>query len=387
MDRLCSRSENRSVNAAIPVIPWASPLAQYRAYREPIQTAIARVLESGAYILGEEVESFERAFAEYCGVSHAVGVGSGTDALILALRALGIGPGDEVITVSHTAVATVAAVLTCGATPVLVDIEPTYCTIDPARIDDAITPRAKAIVAVHIYGQPADMDSIVAIGRRTGLHVVEDCAQAAGARCRGRRVGGLGDIACFSFYPTKNLGAIGDGGMVIANNAELAERVRRLRQYGWDNARNTHEIGVNSRLDPLQAAILYAKLPHLDADNARRAAIAHRYDETLAPLPIAVPSERAGDSHAYHLYVLRCNERDRLKAHLAADQIGSAVHYPVPVHRQCGYAERLIVPARGLPVTEKLAARILSLPIYPGLRDEDVDRVVESIHRYYRRAN
>ena len=215
---------------------------------------------------------------------------SGTDALILALRALGIGPGDEVITVSHTAVATVAAVLATGATPVLVDVDPVFYTIDPAAIEAAITPRTKAIIAVHLYGQPADMDAIIAIARRRGLRVIEDCAQAAGARYRGRAVGGIGDIGCFSFYPTKNLGAIGDGGMVVTADARVAARVRRLRQYGWDEARNTHEVGLNSRLDPLQAAILHAKLPHLDADNARRAAIAARYAQGLAGLP----HDRAG---------------------------------------------------------------------------------------------
>ncbi len=366
-------------------IPWASPLAQYRARRQAVQTAITRVLESGAYILGEEVEAFERAFADYCGATEAVGVGSGTDALILALRALGIGAGDDVITVSHTAVATVAAVLACGATPVLVDVDAAYCTIDPARIDAAITPRSKAIVAVHIYGQPADMDAIVAIGRRNGLHIVEDCAQAAGARYRGRRVGSLGDIACFSFYPTKNLGAIGDGGMVITGDTDLASRVRRLRQYGWDDARNTHEVGVNSRLDSLQAAILGAKLEYLDSDNARRDAIARRYDQSLAGLPIAVPARHADDSHAYHLYVVRCDERDRLKTHLAADGIGSAVHYPVPVHRQDGYAEKTVVPNDGLPLTERLAEQILSLPMYPELSDAEVDRVAASIRGYYAR--
>lgn len=383
MARLRSRSENRSVTALNPVIPWASPLAQYRAHRQAVQTAITRVLESGAYILGDEVEAFERAFADYCGATEAVGVGSGTDALILALRALGIGAGDDVITVSHTAVATVAAVLACGATPVLVDVDPAYCTIDPARIDAAITPRSKAIVAVHIYGQPADMDAIVAIGRRNGLHIVEDCAQAPGARYRSRRVGSLGDIACFSFYPTKNLGAIGDGGMVITGDTDLASRVRRLRQYGWDDARNTHEVGVNSRLDPLQAAILGAKLPYLDADNARRVVIARRYGDALAQLPMTVPAMRTEDSHAYHLYVVRCDERDSLKAHLARDGIGSAVHYPLPVHRQVGYAEKVLMPNDGLPLTERLAEQILSLPIYPELSDAEVDRVAASIRNYY----
>jgi dTDP-4-amino-4,6-dideoxygalactose transaminase len=380
MARLRSASENRNV---IAVIPWASPLAQYRAHRASIQDAITRVLESGSYILGEEVESFERAFAEYCGVTHAVGVGSGTDALILALKALGIGPGDEVITVSHTAVATVAAVLACGATPVLVDVDPVYYTIDPARIDAAITPRSTAIVAVHIYGQPAEMDAIAAIGRRRGLHIVEDCAQAAGARYRGRPVGGFGDVGCFSFYPTKNLGAIGDGGMVTTTDAALAERVRRLRQYGWDDARKTHEVGVNSRLDPLQAALLAAKLPHLDADNARRAAIARRYGKALADLPLTLPATRAADGHAYHLYVVRSEKRERLKAHLIADRIGCAVHYPVPVHCQHGYAEKVIVPKNGLPVTVDLADQILSLPIYPELSDAEIDQVIAAIRGHF----
>lgn len=383
MVALRTGSENRSVTALHPVIPWASPLAQYHAHRDAVQTAITRVLEGGTYVLGEEVVSFERTFADYCGVANGVGVGSGTDALILALRALGIGPGDEVITVSHTAVATVAAVLASGATPVLVDVDPIYYTIDPARIEAAITPRSKAIIAVHIYGQPAEMDSILAIGRRSHLHIVEDCAQAAGARYRGRRVGGLGDVACFSFYPTKNLGAVGDGGMVVTGDAEVASRVRRLRQYGWDDARDTREIGVNSRLDPLQAAILSAKLEYLDADNARRDAIARRYDQSLAGLPVTVPAGHTDNGHAFHLYVVRCEERDCLKTHLAADGIRTAVHYSVPVHRQNGYAEKSVVPNEGLPLTERLAEQILSLPMYPELSDAEIDRITTSIHGYY----
>lgn len=365
------------------MIPWANPLAQYRSHESEILAAMVRVLESNSYILGGEVESFEHAFAKYCGMTHGVGVGSGTDALILALRALDIGASDEVITVSHTAVATVAAILACGATPVLVDVDPAYYTVDPACIEAAITSRSKAIVAVHLYGQPADMDAIAAIGRRRGLRIVEDCAQATGGRYRGRRVGGLGDIACFSFYPTKNLGAIGDGGMVVTADEALASRVRRLRQYGWDESRNTLEIGVNSRLDSLQAAILHAKLPHLDANNVRRAAIASRYDRAFAGLPLTLPATSSEDTHVYHLYVVRCEQRDRLSAHLAADQISSAVHYPVPVHQQHGYAERVIVTDGGLPVTTGLADQILSLPIYPELSDAEVDLVIASIRRYY----
>jgi dTDP-4-amino-4,6-dideoxygalactose transaminase len=366
-----------------PVIPWASPLAQYRAHEAAIRNAMTRVLEGGNYVLGAEVETFERAFAEYCGVSHAVGVGSGTDALILALKALDIGPGDEVITVSHTAVATVAAILATGATPVLVDIDAIYYTLDPAKIEPAITPRSKAIVVVHLYGQSADMDAILAIAGRHGLRIVEDCAQAAGGRYRGKRIGSFGDAACFSFYPTKNLGAIGDGGMVVTGDAGLAARVRRLRQYGWDEARQPREIGLNSRLDPLQAAILGVKLPHLDADNARRAAIARGYDAAFAGLPLTVPAAREDASHVYHLYVVACDDRAALMTHLAEQQVGSAIHYPEPVHRQQGYAERVVVAKSGLPVTEKLVGRIVTLPVYPELTDDDAQRVAAAVRGYF----
>ena len=365
------------------MIPWASPQAQYRAHRKPIQDAIARVLGSNTYILGEEVEAFERAFANYCGATEGVGVASGTDALTLALKALGIGEGDDVITVSHTAVATVAAVLACGATPILVDIDTAYYTIDPARIEEAITPKTKAIIAVHIYGQPAAIGRIVEIARRRGLFAVEDCAQAAGSRHRGRSVGSIGDVGCFSFYPTKNLGAIGDGGIVVTSSAEVAARVRRLRQYGWDQARNTHEAGYNSRLDPLQAAILQVKLPHLDTDNARRVAIARRYDDGLAGLPIVTPKTRAGADHAYHLYVIASVNCDGLMKYLSDHQIGCAVHYPLPVHLQRGYGERAVLPRDGLSVTERLCKQILSLPMYPELSDADVVQVISVICGFF----
>jgi dTDP-4-amino-4,6-dideoxygalactose transaminase len=365
------------------MIPWASPLAQYRAQEDAIRAAMTRVLDSGNYILGAEVEAFERAFAAYCGVAHAVGVGNGTDALTLALRALGVASGDEVITVSHTAVATVAAILACGATPVLVDVDRTYFTMDPRHIEGAITSRTKAVVAVHLYGQPAELEAVSEVVRRRNVALVEDCAQAVGAEYLGRRVGSWGDIASFSFYPTKNLGAIGDGGMVVTTDSELATRVKRCRQYGWDQLRNTEEIGVNSRLDPLQAAILNAKLPHLDADNVRRGLIADRYNRSLSDLPISLPVARPQCRHVYHLYVVRCAERDRLRAHLEAEEIGSALHYPVPAHRHHGYAERSVISAEGLPVTEALASEILSLPIYPELGDADVDEVIASIRRFY----
>jgi len=361
-------------------IPWASPLAQYRAHQGLIQSAINRVLESGTYILGAELESFENAFADFYGGGHAVGVGSGTDALILALKSIGIGPGDEVITVSHTAVATIAAILEVGATPVLIDVEERTMTIDPAGFDGAITPRSKAVIAVHLYGQAADLAPIQDSARRHGLALIEDCAQAIGGRYRGRRLGSIGDIGCFSFYPTKNLGAVGDGGMIFTSDAKLAARVRRLRQYGWDESRNTHEAGLNSRLDPLQAAILHAKLPHLDADNARRAAIARRYKAGLSSLPIATPEERAGSQHVYHLYVISCARRDNLVAQLRMRGIGCAVHYSVPVHRQRGYAECSIIPEQGLPVTDYLCRQVLTLPMYPELTDDEVDQVIASLH-------
>jgi dTDP-4-amino-4,6-dideoxygalactose transaminase len=363
---------------------WASPAAQYRAHKNAIEAAITRVLDSGAYVLGSEVESFERAFADYCGVAHGVGTGSGTDALIIALRSLDVGPADEVITVSHTAVATVAAIIATGATPVLVDVDAASYTIDPAQVEEAVGPRTKAIVAVHLYGLPADLNAIAAIAKRHRLRLVEDCAQSAGACYRDQRAGSFGDVACFSFYPTKNLGAIGDGGMVLTRDAALASRARRLHQYGWNEARETEDIGVNSRLDSLQAAILGAKLPHLEADNGRRAAIAARYAGGLSGLPLVLPATREECTHVYHLYVIACDERNALIEHLASHGIGCGIHYPVPVHLQKGYAERVRVSERGLPVTERLVRRIVSLPIYPELGDTEVDKVNTAIRGFYR---
>jgi dTDP-4-amino-4,6-dideoxygalactose transaminase len=364
-------------------IPWACPLAQYRAHQAPIESAINRVLESGNYILGPEVESFELAFADYCGANHAVGLGSGTDALILALKALGIGPGDEVITVSHTAVATVAAILAVGVTPVLVDIDELYFTLDPTGLEAAVTPRSRAVIAVHLYGQAADLDPVVDFARRHRLAVIEDCAQACGGRYHGRQLGSIGDVSCFSFYPTKNLGAIGDAGVLVTQNPKIAERVRRLRQYGWDDARQTHEAGFNSRLDPLQAAILQAKLPHLDEDNSRRAAIARQYEDGFHGLPVATPKERIDTQHVYHLYTVTHAGRDSLMTHLADRQIGCAIHYRLPVHCQRGYAECVKLPVGGLPVTERICQQILSLPLYPELSDADVERVIAAVRAFF----
>jgi len=358
------------------MIPCANPLAQYQSQQQAILDAVKRVLEDGNYILGPAVSSFERAFAAYCGVEYAVGVNNGTDALVLTLRALGVKPDDEVITVSHTALATVAAVLASGATPVLIDIDSDYYTMDPACLEKAITPRTRAVIPVHLYGQPAAMDEIIDIARRHNLFVIEDCAQATGAQYKGRRVGSIGDAGCFSFYPTKNLGAIGDGGMVVTQSAALVTRIRRLRQYGWDEQRNTEEPGLNSRLDEVQAAILATKLRGLDDDNLQRRSIADFYHKQLGALGVAIPAERADSVHVYHLYVIKHDDRDALKQQLANFEVLAGIHYPVPCHLHGGYGARCVLPRDGLPVTEHAARHVLSLPMYPELSDAQGSQVV-----------
>lgn len=363
------------------MIPVANPLAQYLAHRAEVDEAIGRVLAGGRYILGPEVEAFEAEFAAYVGVRFGVGVASGTDALVLALRAAGVGPGDEVVTVSHTAVATVAAIELAGARPVLVDIEPDYYTLDPARLERAIGPRTRAVVPVHLYGQPAELGPILEVARRYGLRVVEDCAQAHGAVYRGRRVGAWGDLGAFSFYPTKNLGGLGDGGMVVTDDPELAGRLRLLREYGWAERYVSSLPGFNSRLDELQAAVLRVKLRHLEADNRRRAEIAARYDAGLAGTAVRPPKVRPGATHVYHLYVVRSWRREELRAFLAMRGVGTAVHYPVPVHLQPAYRGRVRV-AGSLAETERAAREVLSLPIYPELTDREVATVIESIRAF-----
>ena len=356
--------------------------AAYWRLQTEIDAATARVMSSGWYILGPEVAAFESEFAAYLGVEQAVGVASGTDAVLLALRALGIGPGDEVITVAHTAVATVAAIELAGATPRLVDIDAATYTLNPAQLAAAITSRTRAVVPVHLYGAPADMDAVLAVAHAHGLLIVEDCAQAHGARYRGRMVGALGDAAAFSFYPTKNLGALGDGGAVATNRPEVAERLRLLRQYGWRERYVSDVTGYNSRLDELQAAILRVRLRHLDAENTARRRLAARYDAALAGLPITLPTARADDRAVYHLYVIRTAARDALAAHLRARGIGTGVHYPVPVHRQPAYAHLGCGPG-SLPATEAAAAEVLSLPMYPDLLPTAVDTIAAAIRDYY----
>jgi len=366
----------RSESAGPDLITCGNPRAQYEAHRVEIDNAIRRVLESGRYILGEEVRAFEREFADYVGVRHAIGVGSGTEALHLALAACGIGPGDEVITVAHTAIATVAAIELCGATPVLVDIEPDYFTLDAARLQSAITPRTRAIIPVHLYGQPADLGAIFSVAARHGIRVIEDCAQAHGATYREKRVGSWGDLACFSFYPTKNLGAIGDAGAVTTNDAELADKVRCLREYGWSERNVGHMSGWNSRMDELQAAILRVKLRFLDADNERRRRIASLYDALLVESDLILPPRREDATHVFHLYVVRSAERDELLQRLHANGVGAMIHYPVPVHLQKN------ICADELPNTERIAREILSLPIYPELTDVEVQGVAEACVSY-----
>jgi dTDP-4-amino-4,6-dideoxygalactose transaminase len=362
-------------------IEFCSPQAQYEAQREAIDAAIASVLSRGRYILGAEAEAFEREFAAYIGVSHGIGVGSGTEALHVALRACGVGPGDEVVTVSHTAVATVSAIELCGARPVFVDIDPGTFTMDAVQLESVLTTRTRAVVPVHLYGQPADLDGILSIARARGIRVIEDCAQAHGARYDGRRAGSFGDVACFSFYPTKNLGAIGDGGIVVTADATLAKQARLLREYGWEQRYISSIAGWNSRLDELQAAILRVKLGRLDTDNAARARLALRYDAALAGGDVTIPTCRPGASHVYHLYVVRSDRRDALQAWLRARGIGSLVHYPMPVHRQPAYAGHLS-GGRALPETERAAAEVLSLPMFPQLPEAAVDAVAAAVQAF-----
>jgi dTDP-4-amino-4,6-dideoxygalactose transaminase len=359
------------------VLQTSDPRAQYLAHREEILSAIASVLDGGRYILGEEVRTLESSFARYCGTQHGVGVGNGTEALAIALRALGVGAGDEIVTVSHTAVATAVAIELAAAKPVFVDIEPGYYTMDPRLIEPALSKRTRAIVPVHLYGHPADMDAIMAIARRHGLHVVEDCAQAVGASLNGRKVGSWGDVGCFSFYPTKNLGALGDGGMTVTNDAGLAEKMRSLREYGWDDRRDCRVPGLNSRLDEIQAAVLNVKLKYLDEENDLRRRIAGEYTRRLSEGSLALPRERPGARHVYHLYVVASERRRDLATFLVGRNMDLGIHYPVPVHRQAAYRDHYAKTR--LPHTDQAAESVLSLPIYPELDAGAVRRVTEAI--------
>jgi dTDP-4-amino-4,6-dideoxygalactose transaminase len=358
--------------------PIRIPFNDLRPRLAEYQAAIERVLSRGWFVLGPEVEAFEHEFAEYQGGGHAVGVANGTDAIELALRAAGVGRGDEVITVAHTAVATACGIERAGATPVFVDIQPTDYTINPRAIPAAITSRTRAIVAVHLYGQPARLAELRAIADRHGLLLIEDCAQAHGANDEGRRVGTIGHLAAFSFYPTKNLGAFGDAGAVFTTDATLADRVRRLRNYGQMN--RYHHVdpgGMNSRLDELQAAVLRVGLKHLDAANAERFNLADRYLSRLR-LP-ALPCSRPHSDHVYHLFVIRHPDRDGFAERLRARGVETLAHYPVPVHLQPAYAHLGGMPS-DLPETERAAREVLSLPLFVGMTREQQDVVIAAVN-------
>lgn len=367
------------------MIRIAEPLKGYLSCKDEIDAAISRVLTSGRYILGREVDTFESEFASFLNVENAIGVGNGTDAIHLALRALGVGSSDEVILPSHTAVATAAAVTQCGATPVFVDISRDSFCLDPLRLEHCITTRTKAIIAVHLYGRSCEMNQICEIGLRHGIPILEDCAQAHGASYLGKTVGSLGVIGCFSFYPTKNLGALGDGGAIVTSNTELARQIRRMREYGWEQRYVSEVPGWNSRLDELQAAILRVKLGKLEVHNLARRKLANRYLELLKDCPIALPTVDNHTTHVFHLFVIRTNARNALQEYLRRRGIETTIQYPIPIHKQAAY--RVYANDCHLPETDIVAEEILSLPIYPELTHWEQDVVIEAIKEFYGTQN
>lgn len=352
---------------------------EYTEIHDDVQEAIQRVLRRQWFILGEELIDFEQAFSKYVGARYAVGVNSGSDALFLTLRELEIGKGDEVITVSHTYISTADAITRNEATPVFVDVDPITYTIDPQEIRKKLTAQTKAIIPVHLYGQPADMDPILEIARQRDLLVIEDAAQAEGCEYKRRKTGTLGDAACFSFYPSKNLGAYGDAGMTVTNNRRLAERLRATRNYGQRKKYHHEFIGVNSRMDEIQAAVLRTKLRHLNKWNRARRRIARIYNEEMDDLNIVTPVEAHYAKHVYYLYVIRCRERERLRRSLAKRGIQTGIHYPTPVHKQRSY-QKLGIQA-SLPRTERICKEILSLPMHPFIAESEVAQVVRVIKK------
>lgn len=367
------------VSSPVQAVPFLDLGAQLADIGADIQQAIERVIATRGFVLGPAVEQFEERFAAYCDAGHAVGVSSGTAALHLALLACDIGPGDEVITTTHTFIATCWAITYVGARPVLVDVDPQTLTIDPAHIAAAVTPRTRAIIPVHLYGQPADMDPILAIARRHGLAVIEDACQAHGACYKGRRVGAIGDVGCFSFYPGKNLGAFGEGGAVVTDDATVAATLRKLRNHGQAQ-RYYHEVlGFNYRMEGIQGAVLDVKLRHLDAWNSQRRAHARAYDALLAGCPgLRLTGQRAGSGSVYHLYVVRSAWRDALRVDLAAQGIETGLHYPVPIHRQPAYADLGYAPG-DFPIAEDACATVLSLPMYAELTPVQVAYVAQVV--------
>ena len=361
-------------------VPYLDLKAQYQSIKPEIDAAVARVLETGQFVLGPEVAGFEQEFAVYCGAAECIALNSGTSALHLALLAAGVGHGDEVITVPFTFVASVAAVLYAGARPVLVDIGPRTFAMDPGAIEAAITPRTKAILPVHLYGQPADMDPILEVARRHGLVVIEDAAQAHGAKYKGRSIGSVADITCFSFYPTKNLGAYGEGGAATTNNAEFARTIRMLRDWGQGGKYHHVLRGYNYRMEGLQGAILRVKLRHLEQWTAARRKVAGKYDRLLANCGVELPVEMPWARHVYHLYTLRSEDRDGLQAALLGEGIQTAVHYAVPAHLQPAYAD-LGYGKGAFPQSEAAANQVLSLPIYPELSEQAIASVAGAVKK------
>jgi dTDP-4-amino-4,6-dideoxygalactose transaminase len=371
-----------STTTTITEIPLVDLRAQYAGLREEFLAAIAQVLDGMHLFLGPELQAFEREFAELCGCEHGIGVSNGTDAIELALRALGVGRGDEVITQPNSFIATGEAISAVGATPVFVDVDETTSTLDPALLEAAITPRTKVIIPVHLYGRPAGMDGILAVARKHGLKVIEDACQAHGARLGERRIGSLGDLACFSFYFSKNLGGYGEGGAVTTTNAELAERVRLYRDHG-SRVRYQHEVvGRNARLDEIQAAVLRIKLRHLAEWNEQRRANATALSAALAGTSLGLPAPGGDEVYeVFHLYVVRHPRRDELKAFLATRGIATGIHYPIPIHLQQAYAELGYTPG-AFPVTERLAGEILSLPIYAELTEEQIQHIGAAVREF-----
>jgi dTDP-4-amino-4,6-dideoxygalactose transaminase len=361
-----------------PSLPLVDLKAQHAAIAAEVGAAVGRVMANADFILGSDVAAFEREFGSYCEADHAVGLDSGMSALELGMRAMGIGPGDEVITPAGSFIASSSAISFTGATPVWVDVDARTYNIDPRLIEAAITPRTRAIMAVHLYGQPADMDSILEVAARHHLPVIEDACQSHGARYKGRRTGSMGTFAAFSFYPSKNLGAYGDAGALTTGDEQLAEKVRMMRNYGQRAKYDHAYLAWNRRLDTLQAAVLRVKLPHLDAWNQSRRRIASLYDELLSGSPVTLPYSRPDVEHVHHLYVIQVEDRDRLQAELTAHGIGTGIHYPVPIHLQEAYRAAGFGPG-AFPVTEAAARRVLSLPMYPEMTDDDARRVATTV--------
>lgn len=365
------------------MIKFADPKAQYEQYSSEIDEAIRDVLNSERYILGEQVTSLEEEFCEYIGTKHSIGVANGTDALELSLRAMDIGHGDEVITVSHTAVPTVAAIESCGASPVLIDIDENHYTMNISHLQEALSSKTKAVIAVHIYGNACDLSNISSFCKNNDLKLIEDVSQAHGATFDGSKLGSIGDIGCFSCFPTKNLSAIGDAGLITTNNDDYAEKIIMLREYGWKE-RISQIQGRNSRLDEIQAAILRVKLRHLDETNSKRVMIANLYKSKLNSVPLKLPTHNQNVSPVFHLFVAQTDQRDDLLKFLSDREIFAGIHYPVPVHLQPAYLNR--VKILDLAVTEKIADKIISLPLYPELSKEKVEQTIDCIKSFFSNA-